>query len=359
MSDLYEHEESFHQKDNKQWRKQRKYLQTSDRSKHKKTDQVERETAVDTTLPRGRVIAIGGEGILVETNGQRILCTLRGSLKQEKTLQKNLIIVGDYVRLNDQTIAQIEPRYSTLSRTEIRGVKEQLIAANIDQAIILLSVVEPQLKPAIVDRYLIAIARHHIQPIIAINKVDLLGDDPKEEMRYREFLEAYEPLGIPILSISAKTHTGIDALKSLMKDKTSVITGQSGVGKSSILNTTFQMDRKIGGLADKTAKGSHTTTTAELINLPNGGYCIDTPGIRSFGVFGLTKEEVFAHFTDLSKIGKKCHYADCTHTVEPSCAVLKALEKGKLHPIRYESFRSLYLEATGGIDNRTKRKLED
>lgn len=353
----YDHEEDFHAKDRKQFRKERKYLQTSDRSKFKKTD-LKDIKPIDETLPRGRVVAIGGEGIWVDANGQRQLCSLKGLLKKEKVYSKNLVTVGDYVRFAEDAVIQVEPRYSTLSRTDVSGRKEQLIAANIDQAIIVVSLVEPPLKPALIDRYLIAAAKGNLHPIIVVNKIDLLHTSGEEQERYQEFLAAYEPLGFPILTLSTKTGAGIESLRSLMKDKTSVIAGQSGVGKSSLLNVAFHFERKIGDLAEKTFKGTHTTTVAELIPLPGGGYCIDTPGVRSFGVWNLTRDEVSTHFTDIAKLAEGCHYPDCTHTAEPRCAVLKALKEGNLPLLRYESYTTLLDEALGGTDNRTKRKLE-
>jgi ribosome biogenesis GTPase len=191
-----------------------------------------------------------------------------------------------------------------------------------------------------------------------INKVDLLSNSPDETERYKEFLAAYELLGFPILSISTKTGAGIQAFQSIMKDKTSVIAGQSGVGKSSLLNVAFNLDLRIGDLG-KTSKGTHTTTTALLLPLQGGGSCIDTPGVRSFGVWSLSKDEVTTHFTEIKTLSKKCHFPDCSHTSEPKCAVLRALEKGKLSPIRYESYESLLGESLGDIDNRTRKKLED
>lgn len=358
MSRLFDHEEEFHAKDRKASRKERKRLQIADRSKYKKTDQSKKVVKVDEMLSRGRVIAITGEGIWVDHESDKILCTLKGVLKKEKTQAKNLVVAGDFVRFSDRVIAQVEKRHSTLSRTDISGKKEQLIAANVDQVIIFTSLVEPPFKPSLIDRYLIAAFKGNLHPIIAINKVDLLSKNPKEKKRFEEFLAAYEPLGFPIVSMSTKTGVGIEALRSLMKDKTSVLCGQSGVGKSSLLNAAFQMKRKIGSLAEKTAKGTHTTTTAELIPLPGSGYCIDTPGIRSFGIWNLSTDEVTDHFTDIAKIGKKCRFTNCTHTTEPSCAVLRALETGKIAPIRYESYRSLIDDATGGPDNRTKRKSD-
>ncbi len=360
MTDRFSSEEDFHSDENKRQKKERKYLQTSDRSKYKKTDQaLIKTTEIDQTLPRGRVIAVTGEGSWVDLDGKKQLCSIKGTLKKEKKLSKNLVAAGDYVRVSDAVICQIEPRFSTLSRTDITGKKEQLIAVNIDQAIIVVSLVEPPLKPALIDRYIIAAAKDGIHPIIVLNKSDLLDSCPTEQERYKEFLVAYEPLGFPILTISVKTGTGVESLRSFMKDKTSVICGQSGVGKSSFLNAAFNMERKTGELSGKTFKGTHTTTVAELMPLPEGGYCIDTPGIRSFGLWKLQRSQVKDYFTDIAAFSAGCHFANCSHTYEPKCAVIEALEQGKLPVIRFESYCSLLDEADGSLDNRTRKKLED
>lgn len=356
MTREYDYEEQFHDKDRKKWRKERRQAQTSDRSKFKKTDQQEKESVeIDPNWHKGRVVAITGEGIWVDSEGKRILAKLKGLFKKEKMEAKNLIAVGDIVYFTeDHSIVHIADRYSFLARTDISGRKEQLIAVNVDQAIIAVSVVNPPLKPALVDRYLIAAEKGNIHPIIVVNKIDLLEDGPEMD-RYKEFLSVYEKLGLPILSVSTKDLIGLDALKSLLKDKTTVFSGQSGVGKSSLINAAYGLNLKIGELAQKTAKGSHTTTTAELIPLPDGGYCVDTPGIRSFGVWKLTKDEVIEHFRDFAGLG--CKYPDCMHVNEPECAVLEAIEEGKIADLRYESYQSLIDEATGGADNWTKRKL--
>lgn len=359
MSKEFDFEEEFHGQDKKQFRKERKRAQETDRSKYKKTDQekiVSKE--LDTSLRRGRVIAIAGDGFWVESDGNKFFASLKGQLKKLRLETKSVLAVGDFVRFTeDHAIAQIEERYSYLARTDIRGTKEQLMAVNVDQAIIVVSVVNPPLKPALVDRYLLAAEKGHIHPIIVVNKIDLLESGSEEEKeRYREFLNAYEKIGFPILSISTVENIGIEALKSLVKDKTSVFAGQSGVGKSSLLNSAFGLNLKIGTMAHKIAKGTHTTTTATLLPLACGGYCVDTPGIRSFGIWRLTKEEVFSHFHDLQL---ECRFPDCKHIAEPGCKVLEALETGEVSPLRYESYRTLLDEAIGGSDNWTKRKEND
>ncbi|MBS0624594.1 MAG: ribosome small subunit-dependent GTPase A [Verrucomicrobia bacterium] len=359
IHDGLDEEEDFHSKDRKQFRKERRHAQETDRSKFKKTDQKQAKAPIDTSLPRGRVVAISGEGAWVEgADGTRRLCTLKGLLKKEKMHAKNIIAVGDFVRFQDDSIIQVEERYSYLSRQDVTGRKEQLIAVNIDQVLITTSVVDPALKPALIDRYIIAARKGNMHPVLLVNKIDLLQEASEEEREFfRAFLSAYEPLGFPILSISTRTETGIEALRSLMKNKSSVFSGQSGVGKSSLINAAFGLSLKIGDLAQKTFKGSHTTTVAELLTLPGGGYCIDTPGVRSFGIWGLEKEDVTQHFTEILEFACDCKFPDCTHLEEPHCAVQAALEEGKISPIRYESYRSLLAEAIGDIDNWTRDKL--
>jgi len=351
----FEYEEEFHSRDRKQFRKERRIAQKTDRSKFKKTDQETKTEEPASYLRRGRVIAISGEGAHVDFGDEQRLCSLKGLMKKEAVQVKNLIAVGDWVRCSDEgAIEQVEERTSTLARTDISGRKEQLIAVNVDQVIITASVVNPALKPALVDRYLIAAEKGKIHPIIAINKIDLLETGPKEEQsRYRDFLSAYVPLGWPILSLSCQTKVGLDALCSLLQNKTSVFSGQSGVGKSSLLNACYGFELKIGELAAMTAKGTHTTTTAALIPLPGGGYCVDTPGIRSFGIWDLTREDVVHHFTEFSSLAYECKYPDCLHRSEPGCAVTQALEEGKIATLRYESYVNLLEEIASGSNAKT------
>ncbi len=356
--DPLDEEEEFHAKNRKQPRKDRRHAQETDRSKFKKTDLKEKLNVFDSSLPKGRVVAISGEGATVEDlDGRRALYSLKGLLKKEKMQAKNLIAVGDIVRLERDAICHVEERTSYLSRQDISGRKEQLIAVNIDQVLITASVVSPPLKPALVDRYIIAAEKGGMHPVLIINKIDLLTGASSEQHRlFEAFMAAYELLGVPILSVSTRTGVGIEALRSLMNHKSSVFSGQSGVGKSSIINAAFGLSLKTGDLTQKTAKGSHTTSTAELLSLPGGGYCIDTPGVRSFGIWGLEKEDVKGYFSDIQAFAGSCKFPDCTHIQEPHCAVQKALQEGIISNLRYESYKSLLAEAVGGVDNWTRDK---
>lgn len=356
-----------HRKEDKAHRKETK---AKDRSKYKKTDKVKYQQSIDRDLQakmgdesflEGRVLSIIPQGTVVSWKGQEIVCSLKGLLKKEKTQYKNLITVGDFVLFqksgDEGIISQILPRRSVLSRADnLSRRKEQLIAANIDQVLITISIVNPQLKPPLVDRYIIATQRGGMEPVIVVNKIDLLDDklhpeiDPvlteQEQTLLEEFILAYQIAGIPVILISAETGEGVDQLREVMKDKASVFSGQSGVGKSSLINAMTGMDLKVGETVDKTKKGAHTTTTTNLIPLSFGGWCIDTPGIKSFGVWDLKKDDVEAYFPEIHEAGAECKYPDCSHAHEADCAVHQAIEEGKISLLRFASYQALLQSAS-------------
>jgi len=350
---------------------ERKRRQAQDRSKYKKTDQQKqaKESHLPTELTegkfRGRVLSIQSRGILVEHEAKEYICTLRGALKKEKSSFKNLITVGDFVHfelLEDQegVILYVEPRRSILSRADnLSRRKQQLIAANIDQVLITVSVITPLLKPSLVDRYIIAAVKGKMLPVVLVNKIDLLKenstDDPRfleQSALYQEFIEAYAHSDIPVIPISVETGEGLDQLRAVMKDKASVFSGQSGVGKSSLINKITNLDLPVGETVTQTRKGSHTTTTAQLVPLEFGGWCIDTPGIKSFGVWDLQASEVEGYYEEIHRLGQTCKFPNCTHTHESDCAVKTAVESGEIPPLRYDS----YLSLLGTVDEEHKRR---
>lgn len=351
-------EEEYFGDERKSSKAERKRVIAKDRSKYKKTDVKKQEQQAQVfdpkELERGRVLSIASQGIYVQSGEGIILCTLRGLLKKDKTKFKNLVTVGDFVFFERDMggqglIAQVEPRRTVLSRAEnLSRRKEQLIASNIDQVIIVVSVVSPPLKPSLVDRYIIASQKGGMEPVVVVNKIDLLEaptvSDPileEEKQLYVAFLKAYQKAGIKVIPLSVVTGEGFEDLKLAMKDKASVFSGQSGVGKSSLINMITGQDLRIGGMVDKTNKGTHTTTTAQLLPLDFGGWCIDTPGIKSFGVWDLDKEEIEQYFPEIFEYGRECRYPDCSHLSEDSCAVLKAVEEGEISILRYASYFSL------------------
>lgn len=331
---------------------------SGDKSKYKKTDQkqktdsetVQRESflARDDLL-QGRVLSILSQDIFVDHEGTTFKCVLKGILKKERTRQMSLITVGDFVFFevidnHDGAIAHIEPRKSILSRADnINQRKEQIIAANIDQVLITASVGIPALNPPLIDRYIIAAQMGNMEPVIIVNKIDLLTHSGMEveSVLYQELLRAYATAKIPVIGVSAKTGEGMDALKAAMKDKASVFSGQSGTGKSSLINSVTGLDFAVGEPIKKTGKGSHTTTTAHLVRLDCGGWCIDTPGIRSFGLWDLNLDQIKEYFSEIFEAGHHCKFSDCSHTHEENCAVARAVEDGTISPLRYNSYVSL------------------
>jgi ribosome biogenesis GTPase len=356
-------EEQYFGDQRKDSRKERKRRSEKDRSKFKKTDHTKFEKGrkkeiidrrEENELCRGRVLSITSQGFMVDHKGETYTCFLRGLLKREKTKHKNIVTVGDFVffePLPDREgyITNVEPRKSILSRADnLSRNKEQLIAANIDQVIITASVVSPQLKPSLIDRYIIAAKKGGMEPVIIINKIDLLDDDKYEAVVreveaeiLKECKEAYKHANIPLIAISVEKKNGIEQLKEVMKDKASVFSGQSGTGKSSIINAIAGLNLPVGETVHRTRKGSHTTTRAHLLPLEFGGWCIDTPGIKSFGVWDLSQEEVVSYFSEIQALGDQCKFPDCSHSHEGDCAVIAAFERGEISALRYESYLTL------------------
>jgi ribosome biogenesis GTPase / thiamine phosphate phosphatase len=300
---------------------------------------------MNESLVEGRVLSIASEEIQVQHKKMVYPCTLRGVLKKEKTTKKNLVIVGDLVLfdLNQQVISKVLERRSLLSRQEnFTRRKEQLIAANIDQVFITSAVEHPKFKPHLIDRYIIAAMKGNIDPIILFNKIDLTVDYEALDVTTK----VYEQLGFKVLKTSCSTKFGIPKLKKVMKDKASLFAGQSGVGKSSLINLTTGLNLKTLEVSEKNYKGRHTTTTACLIPLEFGGWCIDSPGIRTFGVWALSTQDLQDYFPEINKFRSHCHFPNCSHTHEPKCAVLEALSEGKISHLRYNSYKNLLKEVS-------------
>lgn len=341
MKDYFNIEEDFHASDRKASRKERKWAQQKDRSKFKKTDLEKKEKESRFTNTKlGRVISISRDQIRVSVDETILSCTMRGTLKQEKTLNKNLITIGDLVQIDERgQIAHIEKRYSFLARADnLRRRKQHMIAANIDQVFITASIEKPVLKPSLIDRYIIAAIKGNMRPIIVINKIDLLQEN---DTLLNELEKVYTNLEIPLIKISCLENKGLDILYKMMEGKTSVFSGQSGVGKSSLINALLGTSLKVGEVIERTNKGVHTTTSAELIPLKEGGFCVDTPGIKSFGLFDISSEELLNYFHDLQAFAHLCKFPSCTHIHEPECAVKKAVAEGKIHPLRYKSYLTI------------------
>ncbi|MCB1107644.1 MAG: ribosome small subunit-dependent GTPase A [Chlamydiia bacterium] len=367
FDDYLDYEEDFHVGGKRESRKERRETQAKDRSKYKKSDRDQKKQQLRKEEPplgandlRGRVLSIAPDLIMVSAEHQTYQCTLKGTLKKEKTKHKNLIAVGDWVHFEKKSIdsgaiSHVEKRTSSLSRAEnLSRRKTQLIATNIDQVFIVMSVVSPKFKPLLVDRYILSAKKGNMEPIVLINKIDLLTNPPEliseeeveaEKIALEEFLEAYKPLKTPVLTLSVSTRENLDQLKTKMENKTSVFSGQSGVGKSSLINAVLGSALPIGPIAHKTNKGSHTTTAAELIPLENDAFCVDTPGIKSFGLWENNPSSVIEIFPDFAPFASHCKFPNCTHIHEPDCGIKTALEEKKLAPLRYASYVTLLEDA--------------
>lgn len=294
---------------------------------------------VDTSecLP-GRVLSVHGLTcqVLAE-DGRRFQCAVRRLLKTLSTDQRHVVAAGDRVWFrpapgNEGIIERVDPRRGILSR-DSRG-RQHIIVTNVDQLLILASADEPPLKPNLIDRFLITAEKCEIRPVICINKIDLV-----EPAKLMPIVGLYAQMGYDVLLTSARTCQGIDRLRECLIGSESALTGQSGVGKSSLLNAVDpSLNLAVREVSAETSKGKHTTTTATLIPLAEGGFVVDTPGIRQMQLWDVIPAEVPGYFRDLRPFVNNCRYPDCTHLHEEACAVKDAVADGWLDERRYESY---------------------
>jgi ribosome biogenesis GTPase len=265
-------------------------------------------------------------------------------LKTLSTDQRHIVAAGDRVLFrpvenadeNEGIIERVEPRRGCLCRAS-KG-RQQVIVANVDQLMIVSSAAEPRLKPNLIDRLLVSAEKGGIRPVICINKIDLV--DPAS---LQPLVGVYSQMGYKVLLLSAKTGYGTVGFRRLLRDCESVLVGQSGVGKSSLLNAVDDgLDLRVAEISADTQKGRHTTTTARLLPLTFGGFVVDTPGIRQYQLWDVIPEEVAGFYRDLRPFVSLCRFPDCTHTHEDDCAVKDAVADGRLDERRYESYCCLF-----------------
>ena len=288
----------------------------------------------------GLVIAHFGVQVEVEAldgelAGQVFRCHLRANLP--------VLVTGDRVvwRAGNQGIGVIVaqlPRSSELCRPDMRGVLKP-VAANVDQIVIVFAPL-PEPHANLIDRYLIAADHAGIRPLLLMNKADLIDDSNAEKLD--RLLGVYRALDYPLLEVSAHNGLAMDNLRAALDGRVSVFVGQSGVGKSSLVNTLLPgVDLRVGALSELTGKGTHTTTTARLFHFPGGGELIDSPGIREFSLGHVTRADVEDGFVEFRDLLGRCRFRDCQHDREPGCALLQALEDGRIHPQRLASYRHI------------------
>ena len=298
---------------------------------------------VDTErLLSGRVLRVHGVSSVVQTDdGRKIQCVTRRILKTLSTEQRQPVVTGDHVLIRpapnneeEGMIERVEPRVGTISRTSKQ--RKHVIVANVDQVLIVASAAEPALKPNLIDRMILTAEQSGVRPVICINKIDLV--DPAALL---PLAGVYAQMGYKVLLLSVETGVGMEHFRRLLTNQSSVVAGQSGVGKSSLLNAVDPHIQLRVAKIGNAQKGKHTTTTAELIQLSFGGYVVDTPGMRQFMLWDIIPEEVFGLFRDLRPYENLCHFPDCTHSREEDCAIKIAVGEGLLDLRRYDSYLAI------------------
>lgn len=290
----------------------------------------------------GRVLSVHGlmSRVLAE-NGRIYQCWVRGVLKSMSTDLRHVVATGDRVVItpsgeSEAAIERVEPRTSVICRTS-RG-RRHILVSNVDRVLIVSSAAEPRLKPNLIDRLIVTAEKHGVEPLICINKVDLV--DPAD---LQPLVGVYGQLGYPVVLVSATMGWGIVALREFLRGRQSVVTGQSGVGKSSILNAIEPgLGLSVGEVSEENQKGRHTTTSASLIPLSFGGYVVDTPGVRQFQLWDVIPEEVAGYYREIRPYVNACKYPNCSHTHELECAVKSAVADNQIDVRRYESYCALY-----------------
>ena len=301
------------------------------------------------------------EAIVVKNAGSHFLLSrlpewapfpavLRGKVRLAGSTSTNPVAVGDVVRYREDEdaaiITNVLPRRNYVIRKSTNlSRKNHVIAANLDRAVIAVSLLFPEIKLPFLDRILVTCEVYGIKPVIVLNKIDLYGDLYKEEVE--NFIRIYEGAGYLVIQTSCKTGEGIDELRELCGEGVSLFSGESGVGKSSLIKALDpSLDPKIGKISAAHLQGKHTTSLYEMYPLTDGGFIIDSPGLRGFGLVDLEKEEIALYFPEMLAAAKDCRFTPCTHTHEPGCAVKAAVDRGDISAERYNSYLGMLEEDT-------------
>ena len=273
-------------------------------------------------------------------------CKIKGNFRLRGIRSTNPIAVGDRVEVRDGFIIEIEDRRNYIIRKSINLSKQShILAANVDQALLVVTVSKPETSTTFIDRFLASAEAYRVPVILIFNKTDLLSDD---ELRYQQMMiQLYETIGYKCRAISAERGDGIEELRPLLEGKITLLSGNSGVGKSTIINRLVPTaNQRVADISDAHQTGMHTTTFSEMIPVDGSpvdtrSWLIDTPGIKGFGTFDMEREELTSYFKEIFEFSKQCRFSDCTHTHEPGCAVLKAVEDHYIAQSRYQSYLSM------------------
>ncbi len=297
-------------------------------------------------MERGRVIKSTGSRYAVETeSGEILYCGIRGRIRTRGIRSTNPVAVGDWVKVegdrDDPVIVDIEKRKNYIVRRSVKLSKEShIIAANLDLAIMVATMLHPTTLPVFIDRFCVAAEAYHIPVAVVFNKIDLLTEEERELLD--DFLDVYRRVGYETLVCSATSGEGLDELSDLLRGKVSLFSGHSGVGKSTLLNKLDpKMNVRVGAISEAHLTGKHTTTFAEMHRLSIGGYVVDTPGIRGFGLVHFETEEIAGYFPEMRALLPDCKFHNCQHIQEPGCAVKSAVETGEVAGTRYNSYLNM------------------
>ena len=295
----------------------------------------------------GLIIRNTGSWYTVKTDDGRIVeCKVKGNFRLKGIRSTSPVAVGDYVDIimnaeGTALISAIDDRKNYIIRKASNLSKQsQIIAANLDQALLIITIKQPETSTTFIDRFLAGAEAYRVPVALVFNKTDLLNDD---ERRYQQqMVTLYETIGYPCIEISAETGMGIDQLQTLLKQKVTLVSGNSGVGKSTLINAIIpHAEQRTAEISNAHGTGMHTTTFSEMIELAEGGYLIDTPGIKGFGTFDIEREELTSYFKEIFEFSKDCKFNNCTHTHEPGCAVLQAVENHYISVSRYQSYLNM------------------
>ncbi|NDE10308.1 MAG: ribosome small subunit-dependent GTPase A [Chitinophagia bacterium] len=286
--------------------------------------------------------------IVQDENGKVFNARIKGKFKIDNITSTNPVAVGDFVLAdmeneleNTVTITDIADRKNYITRSSPHNRNQHhIIASNLDQSLLFATLKEPKTSLGFIDRFLITSEAYHVPSILVFNKSDLYKE--KELSRFNEIKEIYEAIGYKVLLMSIEKNIGVEEVKKLLKDKTTLLSGHSGVGKSSFINIIFpDLRLKTQDVSGWSGKGLHTTTFAEMFNLSFGGRLIDTPGIRELGLVDIPKHELSHYFPEMRTLINQCHFNNCMHINEPDCAVKDAVNSGAVHPDRYYSYLNI------------------
>jgi ribosome biogenesis GTPase len=297
---------------------------------------------------QGLVTKSTGSWYQVRSGNQTIDCRIKGKFRTKGITTTNPLAVGDVVDFEMEpeqgtgVVTNLIQRKNYIIRKSINLSKQaQIIAANLDLALLVVTLASPRTSLGFIDRFLVTAEAYGIPACLIFNKLDLFSDEGLVILA--EYQSIYENIGYPCYSVSAIEGTNIHEVQDLLKDKVTLFSGHSGVGKSSLINRLLpDLDLRTHMVSDWSDKGMHTTTFAEMFELPQGGYIIDTPGIRELGVIDIEKQELSHFFPEMRARLNQCRFNNCRHINEPGCAVLDAIEEGEIAPSRYDSYLSIY-----------------